>query len=86
LHELSVALEIRRIAEERLALEELPHLVSVGVELGDTSGLEPDNLRFCLEAVFAEPPFTGARPVFERLPGDVLRVSYLEVDDGRPDD
>ena len=86
MHELSVALEIRRIAEERLTPEELPLLVSVGVEVGETSGLEPDNLRFCLEAVFAEPPFNGARPLLERLPGDALRVTYLEVDDGRPDD
>ena len=85
MHELSVALEIRRIAEARLARSVLPQLSAVGVELGDVSGIEPENLRFCLEAVFAEPPFRGARPVLERLGGDVLRVAYLEVDDGCPD-
>ena len=86
MHELSVALEIRRIAEARLAPAELPHLVAVAVEIGDRSGLEPEHLRFCLEAVFAEPPFTGVRPRLDRLTGDALRVTYLEVDDGRPDD
>jgi len=28
----------------------------------------------------------GAKPEITRLSGDVLRVAYLEVDDGRPDD
>jgi Zn finger protein HypA/HybF involved in hydrogenase expression len=86
LHELSLALEIRRMAEERLPRAQLPLLATVGLEVGDGSGVDADSLRFCLEAVFAEPPFAGARPVLERLPGDVLRLTYLEVDDGRPDD
>jgi Zn finger protein HypA/HybF involved in hydrogenase expression len=86
MHELSIALEVCRMAEERLDPEELPLLVSVGLEIGEESGLEPANLQFCLEALLAAPPFTGARPVITRLPGDALRMTYLEVDDGRPDD
>lgn len=86
MHELSVALEICRIAEERLGTEAAASLVAVGVELGDLAGVEPDNLTFCLEALLAAPPFGHARPHIVRLPGDLLRVSYLEVDDGRPDD
>jgi len=86
MHELSIALEVCRMAEERLEPEELPLLVSVGLEIGEEAGLEPANLEFCLEALLAAPPFTGARPVITRLPGDALRLTYLEVDDGRPDD
>jgi Zn finger protein HypA/HybF involved in hydrogenase expression len=86
MHELSIALEVCRMAEERLEPEELPQLVSVGLEIGEEAGLEPANLQFCLEALLAAPPFTGARPVITRLPGDALRLTYLEVDDGRPDD
>jgi Zn finger protein HypA/HybF involved in hydrogenase expression len=86
MHELSIALEVCRMAEERLEPEELPRLVSVGLEIGEEAGLEPANLQFCLEALLAAPPFTGARPVITRLPGDALRMTYLEVDDGRPDD
>ena len=74
------------MAEERLAREELPLLIAVGVVLGHDAGLEPDNLRFCLETLLAAPPFAGARPVITRLPGDALRLAYLEIDDGRPDD
>ena len=86
MHELSVALEICRIAEERLGAEGAASLVAVGVEVGDQAGVEPDNLAFCLEALLSAPPFRSARPDVVRLTGDVLRVSYFEVDDGRPAD
>jgi Zn finger protein HypA/HybF involved in hydrogenase expression len=86
MHELSVALEICRIAEERLGPEGAASLVKVGVEVGDLAGVEPDNLSFCLEALLPAPPFGSARPDVVRLPGDLLRVSYFEVDDGRPAD
>lgn len=86
MHELSVALEICRIAEERLGSEGAATLLAVGVEVGELAGVEPDNLTFCLEALLAAPPFGNARPEVVRLPGDLLRVSYLEVDDGRPPD
>lgn len=85
MHELSIALEVCRMAEERLEPEELPLLVSVGLEIGVEAGLEPANLQFCLEALLAEPPFAGARPIITQLPGDALRLAYLEIDDGRPD-
>lgn len=86
MHELSIALEICRIAEERLDRETLPRLVSVGLEVGDEAGLEPANLQFCLEALLSAPPFAGARPVITRLHGDALRVTYFEVEDGCPED
>ena len=84
MHELSLALEICRIAEERLGSADAGRLVAVGVEVGEQAGIEPDNLSFCLEALLAAPPFGSASPRITRLPGDTLRVSYLEVDDGRP--
>ena len=82
MHEMSVALEVCRLAEERLGRETLPRVVTVGVEVGDTAGVEVSSLEFCLEAVLAAPPFTGAKPEITRLSGDVLRLSYLEVEDG----
>jgi len=85
-HEMSVALEVCRMAEERLEARQLGQLVSVGLDVGDQAGLEPDNLSFCLETLFAQPPFAGATPVITRVRGDTLRLSYLEVDDDRPGD
>lgn len=82
---MSIALEIGRIAEEQ-AGDAAGHVITVGVDVGDQAGVEPGNLAFCLEAVLSTPPFRRARPAIERCSGDVLRVTYLEVDDGRPDD
>jgi Zn finger protein HypA/HybF involved in hydrogenase expression len=84
MHEMSVALEVGRLLEEELARHP-GRLVTVGVQVGDDAGLEPDNLAFCLEAVLSQYPFQGAVAVLNRVPGDVLRLDYLEVDDGRPD-
>lgn len=85
MHELSVALEICRLAEDRLAPSELPRLITVALEVGCDSGLEPANLQFCLDSLLSAPPFAGARGIITPVPGDVLRLNYLEVDDGSPD-
>ena len=86
MHEMSLALEICRIAERQAGTGGAARLVTVGVEVGDDAGVEVSSLAFCLEALLAQPPFSRARPVIDRRAGDVLRVSYLEVDDGRSDD
>ena len=86
MHEMSVALEVCRMAEERLGFE-AESLVALGVTVGDNAGIEPQNLQFCLEALLAEPPFRGATPRILREPGDALHLSYLEVvDRDRQDD
>lgn len=86
MHELSIAMEICRLAEERLPPGQAGRLLEVGVEVGDAAGLEVGNLEFCLEALLRYPPFGAARPVVRRTSGDALRLEYLEFDDGRPDD
>jgi Zn finger protein HypA/HybF involved in hydrogenase expression len=86
MHELSLAMEICRMAEAHLGREAVPRLVEVGVEVGDDAGIEPDNLEFCLGVLLKEPPFRNAKVKLLRQSGDVLRLSYLEVEDGRPDD
>lgn len=86
MHEMSLALEVCRIAEEQVGSAAAGRVVAVGLEVGDESGVEVSSLEFCLESLLSTPPFHGARPRIARLPGDVLRVSYVDVDDGRPDD
>ena len=70
------------MAEERVAPERLGDLVTVALDVGDDSGVEVASLEFCLAALLAEPPFRAAAPRLTRVPGDVLRLAYLEVDDG----
>jgi Zn finger protein HypA/HybF involved in hydrogenase expression len=84
MHEMSIAMEVCRIAEDHVGLEALPRLREIGLVVGERSGVEPDSLLFCLEALLERPPFRGARPAMEMTSGDDLRVSYLEVDDERP--
>jgi Zn finger protein HypA/HybF involved in hydrogenase expression len=86
MHEMSIALEVLEIAKRHVPRDQLPAILEVGVEVGDQSGVEPDSLEFWLESMLTTPPFERGRPVINRVSGDVLRVSYLEVDDGRPDD
>lgn len=86
MHELSLANEICRIAEANAGAAGPAAIREVAVEVGDESGVEPDSLTFCLEVLLSQPPFGAARPRLIRQPGDVLRVSYLEVDDGRAND
>jgi Zn finger protein HypA/HybF involved in hydrogenase expression len=83
---MSVALEMCSIAEGHVPKDRVEQIVAVGIEIGDEAGIEADNLVFWLETLLANPPFKRARPVIERVPGDALRVTYLEVDDGRPED
>jgi len=85
-HELSVALEVCRMAEERLGPEGSGRLRVIGLVVGDDAGLEPANLEFCLDALLSQPPFGDARVDVTRRPGADLRVDYFEVDDGHPDD
>ena len=84
MHEMSLALEVCRIAEERVGPEGLLRLRKVGLAVGLDSGVEPECLEFWLETLLTSPPFAGARAVLDVSPGDDLRVTYLEVEDGDP--
>lgn len=84
MHEMSLALEICRIAEDQVGREGLPKIREVGILVGLDSGVEPESLEFCLDALFTHPPFHDARLVMEMEPGDELRVTYLEVEDDGP--
>ena len=86
MHELSLAIDVCRIAQEQLEPAQWPHLRVVALDVGNDAGVEASSLEFCLETLLSQPPFGAARPVITRLEGDMLRVAYLEVDDGRPDD
>lgn len=85
MHEMSVAIEVCRMAQERLG-DDVSQLIGVGLQVGCDSGLEPANLEFCLEALLAQPPFRGARPVIELQTGDALWLAFLEIDDERSHD
>lgn len=84
MHEMSLAVEICRITGEQVGPEGLHRVREVGLHVGLESGVEPDALEFALSVLLSEPPFQGARAVLELAPGEDLRVSWLEVEDGGP--
>ena len=86
MHEMSIALEIGRIIEDRIAADRLADIVSVRLEVGDESGVELDSLQLSLEAVLASPPFAHTKAEIVHVPGDVLRVNQVEIRDGNPND
>ena len=81
MHELSIALDVCRIVEEHVGADALARVTEIGLEVGDRAGIEIDNLEFCLEALLGSPPFGRALPAIERLAGDELRVTYVEVEE-----
>lgn len=81
MHELSIALDVCRIAEEHVGSSALGRVTAIGLEVGDRAGIEIDNLEFCLEALLGSAPFGRGTPVIERLDGDELRVTYIEVEE-----
>ena len=82
MHEMSIALDVCRIAQERAGIGRASNVVTVGMEVGPDSGVELESLRFCLAALLTQPPFAHARADITTPPGDALRVTYIEVDDG----
>lgn len=81
MHEMSVALEVCRLAEEQVGIDTLPRVSGLGLEVGERSGIAVENLVFCLESLLAIPPFRGARAEIERSAGAALRLQWLEIED-----
>ncbi|HYD51719.1 MAG TPA: hydrogenase/urease maturation nickel metallochaperone HypA [Gemmatimonadaceae bacterium] len=81
MHELSLAMEICRIVERTVGVDQLSRVTSLGVAVGDQANVEVTSLRFCLESLVARPPFGRARVEVVRSGDDALRLEYLEIDE-----
>ena len=86
MHEMSIAMEVCGITEEHVGRDSLSNVLTVGLDVGNEAGVEVANLEFCLEVLLAEAPFGKAKPKIARVSGNVLRVTFVEVEDGCPDD
>lgn len=83
MHDLSMALEVCRRAERLMLADDAVKVTALGVEIGADSGVELENFRFCLETLLQDPPFNGTRAELTPVGGDDLRLTWVEVDDGR---
>ncbi len=83
MHDLSPALGVSRRAEETRHKADATGVTALGVEVGSDAGVELENFRFCLETLLQDPPFNGTKVELIPVDGDDLRLSWVEVDDGR---
>jgi Zn finger protein HypA/HybF involved in hydrogenase expression len=75
-------MDVCRITEENVGRSSLGLVREVGLEVGDRSGVEFGTFQFCLESLLSAPPFRDSTARIQRTPGDELRVTYVEVEDG----
>ena len=85
MHEMSIALEVARIIEDRIEQTRLPDVVTVCLEVGYEAGVEFGSLQSSLDVVLTSPPYVRGKAEILRVPGDVLRVNQVEIRDDRPD-
>ena len=69
MHEMALAESVVQIVEAQLASAGARKALSVGVEIGSLSHVEPQALAFCFDAVTAGGPAAGAKLEIERIPG-----------------
>jgi hydrogenase nickel incorporation protein HypA/HybF len=69
MHEMSLAEGVLQIIEEHARKDGFARVKSVWLEIGALSGVEPEAMRFCFEAVTRDSLAEGARLEIVDLPG-----------------
>lgn len=68
MHELSIAQGILDVVRDHVTDVQASHVRGVQLRLGRMSGVVPESLEFCFEAIVAGSAFAQARLVIERVP------------------
>jgi hydrogenase nickel incorporation protein HypA/HybF len=69
MHELSLAVNVLEIAERTLQKAQAQQIVSIELEIGQLSAVEPEALRFAMDALLPESAASGARVDYRFIPG-----------------
>jgi hydrogenase nickel incorporation protein HypA/HybF len=69
MHELSLAVNILEIAERAQQRAGAQQIVSIELEIGQLSAVEPAALRFAMDALLPESAASGARVDYQFIPG-----------------
>jgi len=67
-HELSVAQSLLDLVAEHVPTPRHPDVRVVRIRVGGLSGVIPESLEFCFDALVADTPLSGARMEIERVP------------------
>ncbi len=68
MHELSIAQDIVEIVNRNVPVNELKDVRTVNIKIGEMSGVVPDSLEFCFQAITSETQLKDARLLVEHVP------------------
>jgi hydrogenase nickel incorporation protein HypA/HybF len=80
MHELGIAQEIMKIVEGELARQPDARIRTVGLRIGEFSGVDTDSLSFCFECLKRETALEPAELRIERASADELDVTFIELE------
>lgn len=69
MHEMSLCESVLQIIEENAASQGFSRVLTVWLEIGRLSGVEPEAMRFCFDAVTRDSLADGARLEIVEVPG-----------------
>ncbi len=68
MHELGIARDILEVVGQYVTQEQMPAVRSIRIKLGKLSGIVPESLGFCFDAIVADTPMAGASLEIVRVP------------------
>jgi hydrogenase nickel incorporation protein HypA/HybF len=68
MHELGIAQNILEIVQQSVPKEQIAAVRSIRIRVGPLSGVVPDSLEFCFQAIVNETEMQKASLAFEQLP------------------
>jgi hydrogenase nickel incorporation protein HypA/HybF len=72
MHELSLAENVLEIAEDRRRQAHAGKIASIALEIGQLSAVEPEALRFAMDALIPDSTAAGARVEYQLVAGSAL--------------
>jgi hydrogenase nickel incorporation protein HypA/HybF len=68
MHELGIAQNILEIVQQSVTKEQAPEVRWIRIRVGQLSGVVPDSLEFCFQAIVSETEMQGASLAIEQMP------------------
>lgn len=72
MHEMSLAEGVLRLLDEQAAAQRFERVLTIWLEIGELSTVDPESLRFCLEAIKKDTVAAAAKLEIIRVPGQAF--------------
>lgn len=87
MHEMGIACSVLEAVDRELHSYPGQRATKIGLQIGESAGVDPESLRFCFEAIVKSSDLPPVALEIEWCKigdgrrGDELRIAYIEVDD-----